>query len=108
MNASFETSKHLAEAGFPKPAPDYGQIWYTHYGSPGSVTNLSKWIDNGEVFAPTATDILRELPGWHLTYATEIGWHVWLDDETDRFFKHKNPAEAAALAWFYEKENPAK
>lgn len=109
---TFETAKRLAEAGFPQPSPDYGQTWYTHDGSPGSVTSLSKWSDNGEVFAPAATDILRELPGWNLCYDTVIGWHVWFDDVAEwdycepPFFKHENPAEAAAQAWFYENKKP--
>lgn len=108
---SFITSKLLEEAGFQKPAPDYGQVWYTHYGSPGSVTDLSKWSDNGEVFAPTATDILRELPGWNLAYTTALKWIVFWDAVSlsePIQFRHDNPAEAAALAWFYEKQNPAK
>lgn len=97
---SFETAKRLANAGFPKPAPDYGQTWYTHYGCPGSVTDLSKWSDNGEVFAPTATDILRELPNWSICY-TASGWACFFDDF---IIEHSNPAEAAARAWFFENE----
>jgi len=104
--ATFETAKLLADAGFPKPAPDYGQTWYTHYGIPGSVTAPSKWSDNGEVFAPTATDIMRELPGWNLSYTKVFGWIVYWDAPglpEPIQFSHENPAEAAAQAWFHEK-----
>lgn len=82
---SFETAKKLKEAGFPQPTPAPGQFW--HEGNEGGLFVIGRvygdkmtgcYIEsertpqhlvferatmNGkEIFAPTATDILRLLP----------------------------------------------
>lgn len=59
-------------------------------------------------FAPTATDILKQLPGYNLAFATENGWHCFflgIDGVIYAEHNHKNsPAEAAALAWLHLNE----
>ena len=134
---SFETAKRLAEAGFPQPIPQRGQTWiednYTHDRSGNHhlvlesrstmeafcisqdlFLNYSKWLDSELcIFAPTATDILRELPRYSLalllSYRHQTGeaWFCWDIDQTETFFSHPtNPAEAAAQAWFRENQKP--
>lgn len=97
MQISFETAVRLKEAGFPRPAPRDGQFWYTKHGRIGTVTDEAAWTDNGEVFAPTATDILEHLPGWHLSFNSD-GWKCWRGRVSFRGFD--NSAEATAAAWF--------
>lgn len=95
----FETACDLNECGFPQPAPKNGQAWYTHFGRIGTVTDEKAWTGTAQVFAPTATDIFNVLPGWLLEKNSE-GWKVWRGRVSFRGFK--NPAEAAAAAWFYK------
>jgi len=121
-----ETAKRLADAGFPQPAPERGQIWYSESGAKyrihinnndGTVDYLSESdivylhlcrfleADNC-VFAPTAMDILKELPGCGLSFEADT-WVAYTDQGTYRdpeivSFVHKNPADACAAAWFYE------
>lgn len=126
---SYETSVRLKEAGFPQPTPEPGQFWYTSAG-------LLCWIARKELggafrlcdttgtafrtlyvdfnkdllFAPTATDILRELPNYYY-----IRKYKYETDDVNRFSifcelqeslltqiakgVNINPAEAAAEAW---------
>lgn len=99
MQISFETADSLRDAGFPQPAPKFGQFWYTKDGRMGLLTDEAAWMDNGKVFAPSATDILEHLPGWHLSFNSE-GWKCWRGRVSFRGFK--SPAEAAAAAWFHK------
>lgn len=123
IHATPETAKRLKKAGFPQPKPDEGQVWYNSAGTVYVVTysygktcdyvvrgSNNVWIErglnDGEVFAPTATDILAHLPGWSLEY-TENGWVCFesiLGGHRD-FTPNSNPAEAAAEAWFFEQAN---
>ena len=125
MIVSFETAKRLKEAGFPKPRPDEGQIWYNAAGIMYVITYsygktcdyvvrgsnnvwLERGLNDGEVFGPTATDIMQHLPGWSLMF-TETGWicfpsKYWFGKPD---FSSSNPAEAAAEAWFFEKSKQA-
>jgi hypothetical protein len=132
---SFETAKKLKEAGFPQPEPAFGQVWYESAGSPIIVTSgweagfafvgprsamtqttyMKRFQEQNGVFAPTATDILRQIQ-----QADE--WiRYYLEPETDEdgracFLVHRedrrqeafdlinvagntNPAEAVAATW---------
>ena len=82
QHVTFDTAKRLKEAGFPQMEPEFGQVWYDTNEMPclifegDSMKNV--WTacpgrDYGQrvhvgtlkrnyTFAPTATDILRELP----------------------------------------------
>lgn len=122
MHTTVETSRLLFFAGFPQPSPEIGHIWYASSSGAEVVVvgkNLSKvvyreaervWkidLKKAGIFAPTATDIMRELPEWNLAYTTVFKWIVYWDapglaDPVQ--FSDKNPAEAAALAWFFENE----
>jgi len=123
---SFETAVRLKEAGFPQPAPEAGQFWYNpnigvflvgklwmvdgrlrniFYPDTGKVVNKEIRLFVNFVFAPTATDILREMPGCILAVENlykemaivGVYYEVW---KTGRLLSdHVNPAEAAAEAW---------
>lgn len=71
-----QTAAALKAAGFPQPGPDTRQLWYNDAGTPYYVTAANGWLcdyvagdtlfidrylNGGEVFAPTAEDILAEL-----------------------------------------------
>ncbi len=125
-----ETARRLKGAGFPMPEPKSGHFWYDGYRNlsvlsvllqaPGQENKIMVLILDAEdtyetileemrgfVFAPTATDILEQLPGWNLAYTKVFGWIVYWDAPglaEPIQFCHENPAEAAALAWFHEHE----
>lgn len=99
-----ETSARLKSAGFPQPAPEFGQIWYgkNPVYSNEKDTLVIVGADHGElydggrinvifsggtcedfslasfkkrfVYCPTATDILRELG---------VGFAIWFTSATD-------------------------
>lgn len=86
---SFETAKRLKEAGFPQPEPEVGQFWYRKHPSLAITLEFAQSVEPDEnggsrfytlwvgtedtggkfydckkhdlIFAPTSTDILREL-----------------------------------------------
>lgn len=84
---SFEIAKRLKDAGFPQPKPAFGQAWYdgisgtiflvveTFDDNPepfngiwiiekgGDIQHAERDMFDGFLYAPTITDILRELPG---------------------------------------------
>jgi len=118
---SYETSKRLKEAGFPQPTPEVGQVWYDDLNRPvcvrvvfdeyvafsifGSLENMSagnEFVKNHCSFAPTATDILREL-GFEFQgyFAAIVNEFVCLQDGAPgvRSWQHENLAEACAMAW---------
>jgi len=117
-NVTFETAVKLKEAGFPQPTPQRGQSWYNSAGveyiitlsenlgfcdystSTSGMVWFGRGLNDGEIFSPTATDILQHLPGWALEY-TETGWVCYFHGFDD-FVGHRNPAEAAAEAWTFE------
>jgi len=124
--ATFETAVRLKEAGFPQPIPEAGQWWYNPdfgvflvgklYMVDGRLRNIF-YPDTGKginkeirlfvnfVFAPTATDILRELlPLIFELYYSKTNDDFVLqrrsdDDNTLYAFYNENPAEAVAEAW---------
>jgi hypothetical protein len=117
---SFETARALKAAGFPQPMPEARQFWY--YGDRnGLVLTTSEamdgeayfyWFDVGGVsmledgqwsekmiYAPTATDILRELPDYALFFnggmATVALMGAWGEHNACDASEH----EAGAAAW---------
>lgn len=118
---SYETAKRLKQAGFPQPEPAFGQVWYELHVSRYVISSTNNgisggWEDgetfedapfssmNADIFAPTATDILKEL--WfrfELTYAAHGKFFIkeWKDliDKPAIIQQSDDPAEAAALAW---------
>lgn len=109
---SFETALRLKEAGFPQPEPHYRQVWYDERGE-----DLLFEV-SAEYFAPTATNILRQIRQ-ELDAATSNA-HYWVNlspmgtiwEVVIRLsggcaahgFTHENPAEAAALAYEWVKK----
>ncbi len=128
---SFETAKRLKEAAFPHAEFETGQFLYNKQGEiaflfdSGIVTRPlcpilfpSRKAMNPEssndllycYFAPTATDILKELgPNWNLSsfmlpsgevpFAVVWGYEHEEVADPDKEFYHDNPAEACAAAW---------
>ncbi len=107
-----ETAQRLKMAGFPQPEPTPGQIWHCgcDFEWPTIVATSDMLVDGVEdgvidtkyaLYAPTATDILRELgKGWVLVYDTIR--NEFLCSKFPKLIYHENPAEAAALAWLHE------
>lgn len=121
---SYETAVRLKEAGFPQPTPEAGQVWYhgllkkdaavlianfkTHDGSQpsstlyflnGSGSSIVTKVAEESIYAPTATDILRELPSYSLFFSSLTRQWVGAFDEMAITYNEHNPAEAAAEAW---------
>ncbi len=111
-----ETARRLKSAGFPQPESDIFQVWYTrtqtiiqvvHFDneqnapvvySCGSAYYERRPFEN-LVYAPTATDILRELDENHfLTTLLDGRFCVALFVGSGDSI-HNNPAEACAAAW---------
>ena len=120
QHVSPDSAIKLRAAGFPQPAPEYGQRWY-YVDDDVDVTievntmpiqrgEYFPQITNNHVFAPTAIDILRELGSSFSMFFREEDKvfepereSVFIVTCDSLFVKpniHENPAEAAALAWF--------
>lgn len=116
---SFETAKALRDAGFLQPKPEPGQFWYDDtkrlfvIAAVGTTSVTGMWIERGtafqskmnefDVFAPTATDILEHL-GRHFTTSkdSETNWivrHHDLSENGKPICTHGNHAEASAKMW---------
>lgn len=115
-----ETARKMKEAGYPQPDPEPGQVWYIDE-TPIFITGVyktttstdywyskingtqfhEKYFPESAVFAPTATDILKELSvDYALVYAgNEPTIISTVEKRLPFLYKHKNPAEACALAW---------
>ena len=107
-----KTAQALKDAGFKQPPYGMCQIWYDPNGMKWIRMMPSYWtnpengftVDNANfklaAFAPTATDILRELgQDYHIGILNHVfvaGLHQF--GQSDLQF-NENPAEAAALAW---------
>lgn len=120
---TFETAVRLKEAGFSQPTPEAGQWWYNpdfgpflvgklwmvdrrlrniFYPDTGKVVNKEIRLFPDCVFAPTATDILRELAGFCICYlenGNSEGWTVLNYHKEYYAFDSDNPAASAAEAW---------
>ncbi len=123
---TFELAIRLKEAGFPQPTPEAGQCWHNpDFGLfvIGAVIGASALIFYKDgyygfkkglpsfqdcVFAPTATDILRELSFDCVLGTKKLGgwicgsWRLISSDHMKFFvagMHDENPAEAAASAW---------
>lgn len=126
QHVTIETARRLKDAGFPQPVPQRGQVWYNNSGreyvitlsdnlgmcdyvTPSGHLWLGRGLNDGEVYAPTATDILQHLPGWCLYFEDWI-WICSLKE--DEFilaeYRNSNPAEAAAEAFFFKQNNKEK
>ena len=127
-----ETASRLKAAGSPQPEPAAGQVWYDSPGRAFTVLNVvapgvcdAWWHCFGTVerwsvigaFAPTAADILRELPGYSLglfnksahAFAAEYLRWIVQDNVGDVVCDHEhNPAEACAAAWLELKKEKTK
>lgn len=133
QTVSPETAAKLAAAGFPQPAPAPGQWWNvgsefvfvsesrTKYFTvvryfPGSRPLVDEYFDlqdfHGLVFLPTVVDILRELGAMYDLSCVKGGLCAvilrYMSNHNPVGSKmHRNPNEAAALAWLdiYEKKS---
>lgn len=113
------TAQRLKNAGFPQPKFAFGQFWYsqneqvniyvraarpnieTHH-FVGETLTTQHYKADQVIYAPTATDILRQL-GEDVTLSYGHGyWLCGIFCGED--FTHENPAEAAALAWLSKHE----
>ena len=113
-----ETARKLKEAGFKQPEPAPGQMWYNVNDIPIFVVGETKskvyyvifgvnlvYIEPKRdfvlnlVFAPTATDILRELGNQYVLRTWSIGEKFAVKHDNGEKCWNDNPAEAAALAW---------
>lgn len=118
-HVTHDTANRLEAAGFKQPEFGAGQHWYgdelifvLSYGGSNpefrAYGDNFSWRDEDElkVFAPTATDILKDLPGHTIHYkAKDSMGVVWSYEPDDLMFSHKSPAEAAALAYLAQKGN---
>jgi hypothetical protein len=123
---SFETASRLKAAGFPQPEPEAGQVWHEgnmpyvigafkdgklsgayFYG--GVFFEVEQDAMEKDIFAPTATDILPQLPS-AANISKPFNAELWLcvyGENEDNWTESNNPAEAAALAWFEIHEKKA-
>ncbi len=111
---SLETAKQLKDAGFPQPEPRILQIWYSIRGrklvllsirsceSAGMMEVGGDWSDFFDLemfdemyFAPTADDVLRQIPGADLRWNGSEYQSKYAGKEYDI-----NSAECAAKMWF--------
>lgn len=121
--ATFETAHRLKAAGFPQPKPAPGQVWISQkyntnideYGiiiagkitfESGEWNNLSVVKKGIYTYAPTATDILREL-GLEYDLCYDDFHEMWIcysNCHRLRVTQTLNPAEACAIAWIAQNE----
>lgn len=103
---SFETAKKLKEAGFPQPEYIALGFGYTDDGVRFYIEEChfpNEGID-GICFAPTATDILRQMPDYAIAFDDSQRPHGFTCYDAMRrqpqlkqfWTTHENPAEAAA------------
>ena len=119
-HVTIDTAKRLKESGFAPVRADFGQVWYDESGEPFLIAGLTtsgysiakanefgkKSSLDGCVFAPTATDIMKEL-GRDFSISYMNGeWFVLKSSgdflpfsKSPSVWKHIISAEAAAMAW---------
>lgn len=120
---SFETAKRIFETGFPQPETvQEGQFWYScivrktrerelRYINQFDRTGIlpTEFFACYPYFAPTATDILAQLPS-NANISKPFNAELWLcvyGENEDDWTESDNPAEAAALAWLEIHEKKA-
>ncbi len=129
---TFETAQRLKNAGFPQPMPEAGQVWYANdVNMRVSIVHVSgravNHVNQGYmliyntpirefktdcVFAPTATDILAQMPDGYSLVKFSGNLFVCTNDQLRivaefKYVLSDNPAEAAALAWLkLNEKNP--
>jgi len=115
----FHTAIPLKESGLRPPTLDSGQFWYTEA---GRITFIDEdgedfFIYSGEnglnvrtpkssplsteriYFAPTAIDIINQMPGLEITKVGDTFICTLRTNEGIKIFRDKHPAEACAKAW---------
>jgi len=112
---SFETAKRLKKAGFPQPEiMEFGlAFWVKNYTDHilalTDYDNIGIKMRENYSFAPSATDILKELGGQADLRFSRNGWTVSIFQNqyhSDSFNSVDNPAEACAAAWLAKNEKP--
>jgi len=127
-HVSPETAARLKAAGFPQPVKEIGQTWYSPKGELWIVSGKPwrdvfetiakcvtswewEWPDNmeGFAYAPTATDILRELGEAYSLEFSANEYAIYYFDSDGRNYEnsHTNPHELCALEWLKIHEKPA-
>ncbi len=124
-HVTYGTAMLLKYSKFPQPKLAVGQVWYNQSGAPSVIvrnmgdelgTGETHWkscsLENGEIgnvfpesrvidkafFAPTSVELLESLPPKTLAGFNNGEWSV-MPATTEMVFTHRNPAEAAAMAW---------
>lgn len=107
----FETARQLREAGFPHPEETIGQVWT--YGEFSFVHLLDgdDFMHNFKemYYAPTALEIIAQMPGRWLSRDRDGLWHVtwtvtqYYQDERIDACPHR-AAAMAFIAWKKGKE----
>lgn len=120
-HVTLETAKALKKGGFPQPEPEVGQFWYSGSGvvnvcryiwrsTRGFFSTPPRFVGLGysdpllgtlsiseSFFAPTATDILRQLGGnYELSF---LDGYFFLAKDRGAATKGDNPAELLAAEW---------
>jgi len=109
---SFETAKRLKKAGFPWVQ----KIPFEHfcYSISGFLFRYKGSQKDKKIYlAPSATDILKQLPSHSLRFNGDVFSCVEWDLHSGGYFeyelhsfKYENPAEACAAAWLAKNEKP--
>lgn len=104
---TFETAKRLKESGFPQP-DRFGQ-WQAFYKLSGDerrafITEPRMEI---ETFAPSATDILKELGDDYCLHSNDGKWSCSVYEIDSFQSKYDSPSEACAAAWLSIHEKSA-
>lgn len=119
---SFETAQKLNEAGFPQPEPESGQFWHKYNKETVVILDVYSNYEGRQIefvslfgteiyrqkdmkafrFAPSSSDILRELNDYCLFKDTNTcgGFVCYeLGKMPYGYHCHENPADAAASTW---------
>lgn len=120
---SYDLSEKLRKAGFPQPVPEFGQVWYfpnplwldissdpfvvtgltddvCDYVCMGSTdVYLGRGLNSDEIFSPSASDILAQIPDCFLHFDSEKEAWVCAEMLGEFSFTAHSPAEACAEMW---------
>ena len=100
-HATPETAWKLKNSGFPQPETNRHQIWYDTDKVPFEATEFSNLDSRYFAYAPTATDILKELGHEYSIrfYLKKFEARRIVSGRIINRYLHENPAEACALAY---------